>query len=216
MVYRPVKAQNKAVQDIRDDVSSSHAWEFINQIFIEEKVRGHQLHVLASGGRRMLGLLATSAVIMNCEQHDHLWHMYTPDEIQTKVKDGALMHLPPHSGFRLVKVPIMPLGSYFINLRKVSNFDAQKEQLGDLERQRCQQVLNGLSQRPRQLLRLLAEGQTPIETANAMHVSIRTIDTYKTDIFRLCRTAWGFPEKEKLTYHFIEKKFNLFYRETSE
>lgn len=128
-----------------------------------------------------------SAAMLHFGHHDALWHMYTPEEIQARVSGGELMHLPPASGFRLIRVPVMPWGSCFPALRELTRLSVSGDvlagpyQLMDaVDRARCRVVLVALTERQQEVLRAFAAGLSPQQVAEKLHISIKTVDTHKT------------------------------------
>ena len=105
---------------------------------------------------------------------------------------------------RLIQVPLAPWGAYFPALRALTQttsgqvIAAQTRWLDREERERCEQVTRMLTGRRLDVLRALARGLNPQDAAEALSLSIKTVDGYKTDILSECRVAWGLPEDEYL------------------
>ncbi len=104
----PVHMGPQRLQDIHDEADANAAWDTVNQLVTQLKAERRTLHICISGGRRILGLLTMSAAMLHFGHQDVLWHMYTPDNLRRQANEGAIMHLPPDSGFRLIRVPMMP------------------------------------------------------------------------------------------------------------
>ncbi|MFQ5433829.1 MAG: CRISPR-associated ring nuclease, partial [Anaerolineae bacterium] len=115
----PLQAPNQVIRDIVDESDANAAWEVINRLIIDLKNERYTLHISISGGRRILGLMTMSAAMLHFGHQDVLWHMYTPDALRRAANEGAIMHVPPAAGFRLIRVPMMPWGSYFPALRQL-------------------------------------------------------------------------------------------------
>jgi CRISPR-associated protein Csx14 len=43
--------------------------------------------------------------------------------------------------------------------------------------------------------------------AEALHISLSTVNTHKTAILAECRIAWGLAEDERLDYRFLKEHF---------
>ncbi len=204
------------LDDIRNDTQAALAWEQIRELMAEQKAAGHKLHLLVAGGRRLMGLLVSSAAALLCDHGDSLWHIYTPDAVQARVRDGAAMHVPPTDGVVLIRVPLVPWGSYFPGLRAMAlaSQGTVAEQMAwqQTDEGPCQQVYARLSERPRDALHAFAAGGTPQDVAETLKVTLSTVNTYKTAILAECRIAWQLPEAERLTYHFIAQHFGPFLR----
>lgn len=215
----PIRAGPHPLRDIYDEADANTAWEAVNRLITQLKSERRTLHICISGGRRILGLLTMSAAMLHFGHQDVLWHMYTPDEIRQAADEGAIMHLPPGSGFRLIRVPMMPWGSYFPALRQLVRPSAgtgdvlagPRAVLDKAEQARCQAVVDNLTGRQRDALLAFAAGLNPQRTAEKLVVSIKTVDSHKTVILAECRNAWGLPEDEWLDYHFLADKFSQFF-----
>ncbi len=215
----PIRAGPYPLRDIYDEADADTAWEAVNRLIAQLKSERRTLHICISGGRRILGLLTMSAAMLHFGHQDVLWHMYTPDEIRQAANEGAIMHLPAGSGFRLIRVPMMPWGSYFPALRQLVRPAAgtgdvlagPRAVLDKAEQARCQTVVDNLTGRQRDALLAFAAGLNPQRTAEKLVVSIKTVDSHKTVILAECRNAWGLPEDEWLDYHFLADKFNRFF-----
>jgi CRISPR-associated protein Csx14 len=79
-----------------------------------------------------------------------------------------------------------------------------------VEQARCTAVIERLTPRQGEILRLLAAGETPKATAVRLGLQLSTIDTHKTTILAECRNAWNLPEDIRLDYRFIFEKFEHF------
>jgi len=214
----PVAADVGSLSDIRDETDAHLAWEAINQLIIDLKEERHTLHVCISGGRRMLSLMTISVAMLHFGHQDVLWHMYTPEDWIERSREGAMMHLPPHSGFHLIQVPMMPWGSYFPALRQLTRpvlnesdvLAAPRRVLDYAEEARKTAVVAHLTERQRDVLQAFAQGLTPQEVADRLFISVKTVDSHKTVVLAECRNAWDLPEGMWLDYRFLADKFENF------
>ena len=220
MRYRPYPIRNgpHRLRDIHDEADANAAWDTVNQLISRLKSERRTLHICISGGRRILGLLTMSAAMLHFGHQDVLWHMYTPDEIRRQADEGAIMHLPPDSGFRLIRVPMMPWGSYFPALRELARPHLPTEDvlagprriLDRAEAARCTAVLHQLTDRQKEVLAAFGRGLNPQQVAEELFISIKTVDTHKTVILAECRNVWDLPEETYLDYRFLTDKFESF------
>ncbi len=93
---------------------------------------------------------------------------------------------------------------------------AQAAQLEATECARCRSVFAQLTQRQREVLRLLAAGYTPQDIAERLHITLMTVNAHKTAILDQCRIAWNLPEDTYLSYHFVHDHFARFLRHLDE
>lgn len=216
----PLQVDGVDLTDIRTDTQAAHAWEQIRALLAAQKAAGERLHLLVAGGRRLMGLLVSSAAALLCDHSDQLWHIYTPDAVQTRVRDGAVMHVEPEDGVTLIRVPLVPWGSYFPGLRAMALAPqaAVAQQMGWQQRDAapCRQVYDRLTERERDALRAFAAGGTPQDVAEALQITLSTVNTYRSVILAECRNAWQLSQDERLTYHFIPERFGPFFRDFGE
>lgn len=197
---------------IRNAAEAEATWQAVHHLLADLKREGHKLHLCIAGGRRLIGLLVTSAAMLLCDHQDRLWHLYTPDDVRARAHEGAIMHVQPDEGVQLIPVPLVPWGAYFPALRVMAQPPAQAvaEQMGSFsaanERQ-CHQVYNRLSERQRDTLIAFARGLTPQDVAEALYISLSTVNTHKTAILAECRIAWGLDETAWLDYRFLREHF---------
>ncbi|MEZ4710100.1 MAG: CRISPR-associated ring nuclease [Caldilineaceae bacterium] len=207
-------AEANQVNDIRNAADANAAGQAIRGLLAELKMQGCQLHICVTGGRRMAALLVMSAAALLCDHNDRIWHMYTPHEFQQRARDGAILHAQPEDGVQLIEAPLVPWGAYFPGLRAMAQApqEAVAAQMGWLRssEQQCQQVYNRLTERQRDVLRAFAQGQSPQDVAEALHITMATVNSHKTAILDECRIAWSIPETEWLDYHFLRQKFAPF------
>ena len=213
----PVLHQGRPLDEIRDTADADAIWRTVHELIAALKGRGLRLHLLLTGGRRLLALMAVSAALLHLEHGDRVWHLYTPDDVVQAAYNGVLLHVPPEAGIQLIEVPLAPLGAYFPGLRPLLNTSpaetiaARTRWLDDVEQGRCRAVLARLSERETDVLRAFAEGLTPAEVADRLAISSKTVDTHKTAILAECRVAWALPEDERLSYHWLREKFGRYF-----
>ncbi len=200
------------LDDIRSEAEVNAVFHTIRDLITSLKGEGRHLHLCISGGRRMMAMLLLSVAFLFCDHYDRVWHMYTPEETLERVKGGNQMHLGPTDGFRLLKVPMTPWGVYFPNLRHLAEMVTIEQRKGLLasDYARCQQVWKQLSQREREVLRGLAQGLRPHQVAKQLHISLSTVNTYKTKILAHCRNVWNIPPSEPIDYRFVREHFAIF------
>lgn len=217
--FLPVRQGVDRLDDIRDEVAASVAWDAIYQLIVHLKAQGYHLHVCISGGRRMLALLATSAAMLHFDHNDRLWHMYTPPEFMERARDGAILHPKPADGVRLIQVPMVPWGAYFPALRTLTgaspreHMAVQMRWMNAAEGERCRRVAERLTPRQLDVLHALASGQNPQTAAESLSVTVKTVHAHKTVILAECRNAWEMPEDTQLGYHFLHQKFGPYFEQ---
>ncbi|HHS98018.1 MAG TPA: histidine kinase [Chloroflexi bacterium] len=203
-----IRAGDKPLTDIRTGRDAEVVWTVARDLLAELKATGHRLHLCIAGGPRLLALTLTTAAMLHCDHQDRLWHLYTPREFRERARDGAILHASPEDGVKLVPVPFAPWGAYFPALRALARPTPPLPLPFDpADATRCAEVWQRLTPRQREVLRALAEGLLPQEAAERLGITLKTLDTHKTQILAECRIAWALPEDTRLTYHFLRERF---------
>lgn len=202
----PIRVGLNRLHDIQNDQDVVTTSDMLRELISRLKRERYQLHVCLSGGRRMMALLLVPLAMTHFGYGDRLWHLYTPAEFQAQARDGQVMHARPEDGVRLLQVPFVPLGA----LGGSASLDQPAAQPDQTAWSRCRAVLVKLSQRQRDVLRLLASGQTPQQVANQLSISIKTFNSHNSAILAECRLVWEVPPEQRLDYHFIQSHFGPF------
>lgn len=213
----PIRLLDSPIAEARSPTEVDAVWQTFAALLADLKANAQQVHLSLSGGRRILALLASSVAMLHFTTSDHAWHIYTPPEVTELMQDGRLLHAPPGADVRLIEVPLTPWATYFPGLRDVlgtSPIQARSARLGwldETDRARCQQVWEALSARQRDTLRALCAYETREQAAAALNLSVDTLDSHKTEIFRHCRLAWERDKRPDLA--FLRRYFKPFLAE---
>lgn len=209
LVYRrvPVQVDDQPLPHVRTAEEAEAVWRLARDLLTDLKQAGRRLHLCIAGGPRILALTLTSAAMLHCDHRDRLWHLYTPKDFIAEAQDGAILHAPPEAGVRLIPVPMAPWGSYFPALRQLTQPAAAQTTLSPADMSRCDTVWAHLTDRQRDVLLTLAEGHLPQEAADALGITLNTLDSHKTHILAECRVAWALNDDKHLTYHFLHDTF---------
>ncbi len=207
-------AEGLPLMDIRDEATLDQVWAEISALIGEAKRQGHQLHISLSGGRRAIALMLFSAAMLYCTPSDRIWHIYTPPQVLTKVKNGQRMHVAPEEGVRLLNIPFAPWGAYFPGIKAILGLGPQQilamqsQWADEATRERCAQVWQRLTPRQREVLRALVEQPTRQAAAEALNLALSTIDTHREAILATCRTVWP---GEHVDLRFVRRAFRGFF-----
>src|SRR6266700_2418576 len=181
------------LEDIVDDMSATGALDTIHQLIRDLKQQYRCIHLSVTGGRRLMALTAISAAQLNFKHHmDHIWHIYTPEEIKQQVRDGKLMHISPVESVSLIEIPFVPWRTYFATLPEQEDTSAR-----DILRSQVAQID--------------AQEMKPQQVADALYISPSTVSTHTSKIFQECRIAWEMPESQSLNYYFLRDKFDDYF-----
>jgi CRISPR-associated protein Csx14 len=207
---------DSVIDDIVDETTASGALDTIGELIRSLKQQQRIIHFSISAGRRLMTFLSFSAALLYFETPDELLHLYTPEHVKERVDKSGAMHVAPEDGRRLIEVPFaraaQPFLALMLNRSPSDTIQTQREQQRAEEQKRCQQVVDALNDRSREVLRAITQGLHPREVAEALHLDSSTISYYAGKIYRECRNAWDVPEDIRVDYHFIQAKFaNYFY-----
>ena len=205
----PLQVRGRPLTAITDGAEAEAVWVLARDLLAELKGEGRPLHLCIAGGPRLLALTLTTAAMLHCDHQDRLWHLYTPPEFLERARDGAILHAPPEAGVRLIPVPLVPWGVYFPALRALARPSATALSLGPEDAACCAAVWERLTERQRDVLRALVSASSLQEAAEQLGMTLKTLDSHKSQILAECRLAWGMPEGTHLTYHFLREKFGL-------
>lgn len=204
-----LELDGKPIDDIIDDRHADGTLDTLHQLLGDLKHQGYHIHLSVSGGRRLMGLLAVAVAALNFDRYDHIWHLYTPKELQAQASEGAIMHVSSDTGIKLIKGPFIALGAYIQN--PVRSFQiAQQEQYKRTDVQKhsqCQQVIDQLTPRELEVLQAFAKGLTPPQVSKELVISIKTVDHHKTQILDICRGVWSTEPNTRRGYHFLYRTF---------
>lgn len=205
-----------ALADIADETAAEATWQTMHRLLGQLKAEGRRLHLVVTGGPRLIGLMAMSAATLLFDHQDRLWHLFTPRPLREEASGGAILHVGPEAGVRLIQVPMAPWGAYFPALRALASATsaqvvaAQARWMDEGERRRCQAVLERLTPRQIDVLRAFAAGLSPQEAAEQLNITLKTVDTHKTAVLEHCRIVWSVPEGQRLTYHDLRRWFERY------
>ncbi len=204
--------------DITDTPGAHAARDAIHRLLYQLKQQQHHIHLSASGGRRIISLMAISAALLHFDSSDRIWHIYTPPNIRAQVNEGALMHVPAGAGVGLIEVPFVPWGAYFPQLSQMSGSanTTQRIQMAMLDAQdraRCADVVQRATPAQQNVLRQVSTGLAPRDIAVRLSISIETVYSHTKALLGLARNTWYIPSEEKIDFHFLFLKFSQYFRE---
>jgi CRISPR-associated protein Csx14 len=202
----------EALADVTDTPGAHATRDAVHHVLRQLKLRQRHVHLSASGGRRVISLMAMSAAQLHFDSFDRIWHIYTPPDVRAQVNEGAHLHVPPEAGVRLIEVPFVPWGAIFPPLSQVAESAqatqrAQTDMLDAQEKARCRLVVEQATKAQLGVLHRFCAGLTPALVARELGISTRTVYSHTSDLLLLARTAWCIPMKEPLDYHFLSRKF---------
>jgi CRISPR-associated protein Csx14 len=203
----PLQALGRPLTAITDGAEAEAVWTLARDLVAALKEEGRTLHLCIAGGPRLLALTLTTAAMLHCDHQDRLWHLYTSPEFLAQAREGAILHAPPEAGVRLIPVPLVPWGAYFPALRALARPPAAAPTLAPEDAAACAAVWARLTERQREVLRALASGLSLQDAAEQLGMTLKTLDSHKSQILAECRIAWGIPEDVRLNYHFLREKF---------
>ncbi len=201
----PILIGRHPIADLYNEAALDAASYGIHQLIQQLKELGAVIHLCATGGRRLLGMLAISAAMQYFDQHDRIWHLYSSDTERAVTHQGARLHRTPESEIALLRVPLAIHGParQIEPAPPIATLPAE-------EYERCRSVIDRLSLRQRDVLRAIADGLEIQEIAARLSITVATVHQHKSAIFSECRNCWGsMPEHVKL--YWVRDRFAPFF-----
>lgn len=212
----PIQVGASTLEDIRTPDEVEIVRQNVHNLFEEIKKQGQRIHLGLSGGRRIISLIAFAAAMQYLTPVDHIWHLNVPYELDDQNREGEILHAPSNSNLYLVPVPFVPWVAYFPNLEHLLKRSPQEVGetsmgwLSEEERGRCQLVWNTLTLRQKEILSLLATGQTRHEMADKLGIAVTTIDSHRESILEKCCLVWEAQSGEEFDARFLQQYFGPF------
>ncbi len=216
--FRPrvLELDHIPLDDITDNTTAKGTRETIYSLFDDLKQQPRHIHLSVTGGRRLMSLLAISAAQLKFGAFDHIWHIFTPEDIQVQVNEGRQMHVPPDAGVNLIEVPFFPIADYVPILAQPSASAQVAQQVGKAqmdaqERAHCAFVVQNATRRQRDVLHCYADGLSTQEIADKLCISSKTVYTHKDVLIALCAQAWETAESDPPGTHFLYRHFSRYF-----
>lgn len=193
----PVRIGQRMVSDAFEPAQIDAIRTTFDALLSALKSQNQAVHLGLSGGRRIMSLVGLSAAMRYLTPMDRAWHIYTPENLAERARDGAVLHAQPEDGVRLIEVPFVPWVSLFPGLAPLLERGVQPAGawLNPDDERRCAAVWEKLTPRQRDVLPLLAEGLTRAEMKDRLGVSLATVDSHKEVITGLCKEMWAWGWK---------------------
>ncbi len=205
---------DRPIDDIVDERTADGALNTMDELIRGLKLRQCIVHFSITGGRRLMSFLSVSAALLNFEPADRLWHLYTPEAVKQRVRDGAIMHVQPEDGVQLIEVPFARLAQPILSHLLSSNhsdaraaISSQIEQTETEDQERCKRVADEASPAELKVLRAFAKGLDPQGVAFLLERTLATVSSHTNVLYGLCRNAWDIPKKVRVDYRFLQMKF---------
>lgn len=202
--------------DITNTQAARAVRDSVHRLIRRLKQQQRHIHLSASGGRRVISLMAISAALLHFDSFDRIWHIYTPPETLKLVNEGARMHVPPEAGVELIDVPFVPWGSIYPQLSQEADSaqaaqQAQLDQLDTQEKARCAAVVKQATKAQLNVLRKFSADLTPSQVADALGVSPTTIYSHTRELLDLVRIAWCIPNGKRINFNLLRQKFARYF-----
>src|SRR5579885_372461 len=193
-----LELDGQPIDDIVDNPHADGTLDSIHRLLGDLKQQGYRIHLSERGGRRLLALLAIPAAALNFDQHDHIWHLYTPDTIREEADRGKIMHVPADAGVKLIQGRFLSLGAYCYNpaLSFQRAQQGQQAQMDAQDRARCAEVVNKATAAQLKVLHAFARGLRPQQVAQELSIAPVTVNSHKSVLLSHCHNAWNIPDKE--------------------
>lgn len=212
----PIRIDSESLSDVRSPEEVEAVRQAFHQKLAELKSQSLHLHLGLSGGRRVMSLIALAAAMQYLTPVDRVWHIYTPPDLAAQARDGAIMHAGQDAGTQLIPVPFVPWVAYFPGLAPLMRRSPQElgeaslGWLSNQDRDRCVRVWDSLTQRQRDVLRVLADGDSRQEIAEELGISPATVDSHRAAILQQCSLVWEAQSGAYFDIKFLRDRFGPF------
>lgn len=221
MRYRaiPISYNGSIIGDIQSDLEADAVFDTFHNLLPSYKQQEKRIHLCATGGRRLLGMLALSAAQLYFAKTDRVWHLYSSDRVRELSNRGACLHVDAPDEIQLIQVPLQTWGHMMPWLRGEQTVTAKEvrantqKRADHAEQKRCRQVIEHLTTRQRDVLREFANGLDPQAVAQKLKIVISTVHIHKKAILEECANVWGLPQGERLPFYWLREHFMDYYAE---
>ncbi len=203
----PILIGQRPVADVQSEAAVDAASTAIQRLLQQLKAQHATIHLCATGGRRVLSMLATAAALQHFDQHDRVWHLYSSDAVRAATHRGAQMHYPDAAEVALLRIPVPTLGAGFGALPAAPAVVGTPPP----EYERCREVLTRISPRQCEVLQAVARGLSPQEVAAALSVEVSTVYSHQKVIFQECINVWGLPPEQRANARWLREHFAPFF-----
>jgi CRISPR-associated protein Csx14 len=201
----PQVAENPLVEILDADHADAIFHTFLD-LFRDLKERAATIHLVPTGGRRVLGMLALSAAQMCFSRTDRIWHLFSSEAVRAASAGGAQLHLPLDAEVRLVRIPLTPISE----LLPYADRQLLPPPHDPAQYDRCRQLWRALSPRQRDVVRATVETDLVTQQAISAQLAITpaTLQSHNTTIFGLCRAIWGVPPETPVNMHWLRQQLS--------
>jgi CRISPR-associated protein Csx14 len=213
----PVRIHARTIADVTTEPEAGAVLQTVYDTVRHYKQKGCLIHLSIAGGRKPMAVFGLAAAYLLFDLRDRLWHLFSSREFIDCCREKGLMHARKPEDAQLVPIPVVPWGAFFPALSHLAIKTPDEiveiiaDRAGAETRRRCRDLLDQLTRREREILRLIAEGKTPQEVAERLFVSRSTVASHLTSIFGKFRNVWELPVDSRQTYHDLWRAFHTYY-----
>lgn len=195
----PVMARCGAVDDFR---TAEELRALLGTLYREVRGArrgGRTVHLLVSGGRKVMGIMAMVVAQLLFGPEDRVWHLITEG---WQPGDARRLHLDARDEVWLVPVPVLRWSEATILLRTVAELNdpaevvAWYERLSRRAREREKEhfIRHWLSPAEQAVVRLACQGLDNAAIAAALHKSKQTVANQLRAVYDKLREWLGYPD----------------------
>ena len=204
--FVPLSYEGGSLDDITDSDRADAAYSHFHRTFREAKAAGATIHLLATGGRRTVGMLALAAAQACFAREDRVWHLFSSDDVRQASSGGAQLHIPDDPAIKLIRIPVTPISEI---VPQIGALPAARP-VDAAQQARCVALWRALTERQRDVLRALCECEMPSvqqPLAALLHISTSTVETHMRAIYDQCRSIWALDPAERLSSSWVRRQF---------
>jgi CRISPR-associated protein Csx14 len=197
--WAPVVTDEGPVEDFRNP---GHLRALLGTLYREVRQargKGRTVHLLVSGGRKVMGIMAMVVAQLLFGTEDRVWHLITEG---WQPGGARRLHLEPREQSWLVPVPVLRWSEAATLVSTVAELDDPEEVVAWYERLTLQAkerekeyfLRYWLSPAERAVVRLACQGLDNKAIARALHKSRQTVANQLRGVYEKLREWLGYPE----------------------
>ncbi|AEH51227.1 CRISPR-associated protein Csx14 [Pseudothermotoga thermarum] len=196
LTCEPVQHNNVILSDFTSEEALNALFRTIYKVVRDEKKSGRIVHLSISGGRKVMGVVATVVAQLLFGEEDKLWYLITKN---WKAGCERKFHLEQHEEAWLIDMPVIRWSEADTFMEQVAQLNDPKEisiWYKKLTKKANQQKLSEfveqhLGERERQLLKLVCKGLSNEEIAREMYIEKQTVANHLQNINNKLRDFLG-------------------------
>lgn len=196
VLFEPVMMGGALVEDFKSEEDIMALMGTMYKVMVDLKRKAYQVHLLISGGRKVMGNVGVVLAQLLMEEGDKVWYLISDD----RVLFSKSFHLggTETGEVRLISVPIVHWYTLPSALRGLLIYDDPKAALAKQEeirkneyKSKVERFLKNLTPAEREVVSLMAKGLSSKQIAAKLHKSDSTVCNQLKSVYQKYRDLFG-------------------------